>query len=345
MWRSPCGAPLVPVWPDLRRSAIATADRSVWRYRSWLPLPESTRPITLGEGGTPLVPAAIGGRQVLFKMEFLQPTGSFKDRGSSVLAAVLSGAGVKRAVEDSSGNAGASLAAYLARAGISLRLYVPASTPPVRVAQAVACGARVDATAVSRTEATIKAVRAARGSRVYASHAYSPYFLAGQATLAFELFEDLGGRLPDAVVAPVGHGVLLLGLYHGFRQLVRAGLAAPMPRLFGVQASACSPIAGAWRRGAEEARDGARRPTRAVGIGVSDPPRSREVLRAVRDTGGAMTTVAERELVRAQRRLARLGWYVEAASAAPVAALSDLVPLLGSSEVIVVPLTGSGLKG
>jgi len=344
VWRSAAGAPLVPRWPLPSWNAVDEGTRSVWRYRAWLPLPAGTEPLTLGEGGTPLVPVTVLGIPVQVKVDYLQPTGSYKDRGSAVLAAALTAAGVRSAVEDSSGNAGASLAAYLGRAGIALKLFVPQGTPPVRVAQAAAAGAKVDTRAATRAQATELAMAAATGSVVYASHVYSPYFLAGQATMAFELYEELGRRAPDRVIVPVGHGVLLLGLYHGFRQLQLAGLTGHVPRLYGVQAAVCAPVYQAFAKGADCVTKVAPRRTAAVGISIAEPPRGREVLAAVRETGGAVLSVSEAEIRRGQSLAAKSGWYVEAASAAAVAAVAKLDKVLAGDGITVLPLTGSGLK-
>jgi threonine synthase len=346
LWRSPAGAPLLPVWPRLEPDQVDATTRSVWRYRAWLPVPGAAPAITLGEGGTPLVESHLCGCRVHLKMEYLQPTGSYKDRGSAVLAAALTVAGTRRAVEDSSGNAGASLAAYLAAAGIRLRLFVPAGTPPARVAQAEAAGALVDRQAASRSEAAALAQQAAMGRGVvYASHVFSPYFLAGQSTMAFEMAEDLAGRVPDSVVVPLGSGVLLLGLYHGFLEMRRSGLTSGMPRLFAVQAAACAPIHRAWARGATQVTAVRPRPTGAVGIAVAAPPRGAAVLSAVRASGGAVLRVTEAQMRRAREQLARRGWFVELSSAAPVAALGQIRARLADDEIVIIPLTGSGLKG
>lgn len=343
-WLSPAGAPLLPDWPKFRIKDIDDSARSVWRYRSMLPVDAEIEPVTLGEGGTPLVASSLLGIRILVKVDYLQPTGSYKDRGSAVLATALRAEKIRQAVEDSSGNAGASLAAYLARTGVSLQLFVPGSTPAIRVAQAVACGAEVDTSAESRAAAAEMAQSAISGNTAYASHVYSPHFLAGQATMAYEIWEDMGRRLPDNVVMPLGHGVLLLALYHGFRQLVRAGRAERIPRLFGVQARACSPMYQAFVRGSEVAAAVSPRPTMAIGIGVAEPPRSREVLAAVRETGGAIVSLSESEIRRGQALAANLGWYVEPSAASAIAAVVKLDKVVDAADVTLVPLTGSGLK-
>ncbi|RIL05626.1 threonine synthase, partial [bacterium] len=249
-WRCACGAAWTPVVPPFDPGAIAHGTRTVWRYAANLPPLGPVPPVTLGEGGTPLADVPLAGRRVWAKLEHLQPSGAYKDRGAAVLAAALAGSGVTDAVEDSSGNAGASLAACLARAGIALRLFVPAGTPVAKRRQALAHGAVVVADAPSRQAATDRAQAAIGPATAYASHVYSPWFLAGQMTLAWEIWEDLGRRAPDHVVVPAGHGLLLLGLYHGFEALARAGLVERVPALHGAQADACAPLAAAFARGA-----------------------------------------------------------------------------------------------
>jgi len=344
-WRCACGAPLLPVMPRFDPEAIETQDRSVWRYRAMLPVPAGARALTLGEGGTPFLLASVVGLSIWLKLEYLQPSGSYKDRGAAVLASALAHAGVAEAVEDSSGNAGASLAAYLTGSNIPLHLYAPATTPPAKLRQALAHNALVDTSARTRAEATRCAQAAISETTVYASHAYSPYFLAGLMTLAWEMWEGLGRTAPGNLIVPVGHGVLLLALYEGFRLLEEAGLIARLPRLFGVQARACAPIYEAFIRGARDVAAVPSSPTAAGGLQIDLPPRGPEVLAAVRATRGTIINVSEEEIQRGQSLAANLGWFVEPSAAAAVAGLMKLDKIIEPGESVVVPLTGSGLKG
>ncbi len=341
-WRCECGG----CW-DLKlaafdRLAIEPACRAPWRYPFILPAP--LKPCTLGEGGTPLVSAVLEGLAVQVKLEFLQPTGCHKDRGSSVLAAALRAAGVQTAIEDSSGNAGASLAAYAARAGVRLELYVPSRTPVSKLRQASAYGAQIDRSAEDREAAARLARQAVSDERPYASHVFSPFFLAGQASLALELWEDLERQAPDAVVVPLGNGILLYGLYLGFAALRAGGCIRQLPRLIGVQAAACAPLATAFASGADDVVGVPARPTRAVGVRVAAPPRARSVLNAVRVSDGLIVAVSERAIAKGVGVAARHGWYLEPSAATAVAALSLLRRELSSVGRIVVVLTGSGLK-
>ncbi len=342
-WRSSAGETLectsLPFDPD----SIESSERSIWRYRAMLPVPDNVAPVTLGEGWTPLVEASLVGIPIKAKLEFVQPTASYKDRGSALLAAMLQHSGVKNAVEDSSGNAAASLAAYASRINMPIKLFVPGETAGgVRVRQAIAYGAEVDAAATTRSEAAARAQAAISGSTAYASHVYSPYFLAGQMTLAWEIWEDCG--VPNSIIVPVGHGILLLGLHRGFKALLAAGLIDTMPRLFGVQSRDCGPIYHAYMRGAKKTFPSVSGNSIATSISVDDPPRGRDVLAAVRETGGTMISVNDSEIRRGMSLVANLGWYVEPASAAAVAGVVKLDKLLPVDGTVVVPLTGSGLK-
>lgn len=304
-------------------------------------LPETGEIVSMGEGLTPLVKVNWKGMPVYFKLEYLSPTGSFKDRGTTVLVSFLRGMGIREVVEDSSGNAGASLAAYAARAGMRARIFVPAHASPAKKAQIAIYGAELMEVKGPREEAA-KAVREeAEKGFYYASHYYNPLILEGMKTVAYEIWEQLG-KIPDAVVLPVGHGTLLLGLYQGFRDLLEAGLASSMPVLYGVQARNCSPLFEAFRLGVEEVAGYNPVPTIAEGISIARPLRAKEILRAVRETGGEILAVEEGEILKGREELARKGFFVEPTSAVAVAALDHLLHLRG--KILVIPLTGSGLK-
>jgi threonine synthase len=303
--------------------------------------------VTLGEGMTPLLDARHRAG-VKYKLDFLFPTGSFKDRGSTVLTSCLRELGVTRAVEDSSGNAGSSMAAYFAAAGIDSTIFVPESTSPAKMHQIRAFGARLAPTSGSRADVT-RAAEAAADAGFYASHLWSPYFLAGTMTFAFEIWEQLGGRTPERVIVPAGGGTLLLGAWLGFRQLVASGATDRVPALIGVQADRFAPLGHAFAAG-RESLDGMTIPegeTLAEGIRVRHPPRARQILRAARESGGRIETVTDAEIRDAWAALAGQGLYVEP-TAAVAAALAERLAAEETSEpdtITVVALTGSGLKG
>src|SRR2546425_4652459 len=251
-WRCPsCHGPLElpaaaigPVaWPSMAPPSAG----GVWRYERWLPV---RHPLSLGEPITPIVRGTWAGADVRWKVEGALPSGSFKDRGSAVLVSWLAAREVARVVDDSSGNAGASLAAYCSRAAIACQVHVPDSVSPAKLRQLSAYGAEVVLVPGPRAAATESAQRvAATGRAVYASHLWSPLFLLGTSTFAWEAWEQLGRAVPDAVVVPLGGGSLLLGAARGFAALREAGLTSKAPRLYGIQSTACEPLAAAFRAG------------------------------------------------------------------------------------------------
>ncbi|WP_037864666.1 threonine synthase [Streptomyces sp. NRRL S-340] len=311
---------------------------SLWRYAETLPLAPPS--VSLGEGRTPLVTLT---DEVSAKLDYLMPTLSFKDRGAVLLAQLAQRTGPRRVVADSSGNAGTAIAAYCARARLPCTVYVPLGTSAKKLEQIEAHGARLEIVDGDRTAAGTAAQRAAdEPETFYASHVYNPYFLHGTKTYVHELWEDLGGRLPDVLVLPVGNGTLLLGAALAVSELYGAGLLDRRPALWAVQAAAVAPLADAWAQGAEELTGTTPlAPTYAEGIAIPRPPRARQILRAVRGSGGTFLTVTEDQIRHAQLDLASRGLYVEATGVACWAAVRE--GALGGRSA-VVPLCGAGLK-
>jgi threonine synthase len=345
MWRCECGGAFdVDGLPGFDPATVDPSAPGLWRYRATFPLPEGAMPVTLGEVMTPLVQAELDGLDFHCKVEYLSPTGSFKDRGTAVLVSFLRAIGVKEVVEDSSGNAGASVAAYTARAGIACTVFVPAHASPAKQAQIAAFGAKLVGVPGPRENAARAVQEAAAEGAYYASHYYNPLGLAGLKTVAYELWEQLGRRAPDNVVLPAGHGTLLLGIYRGFCDLKQAGLISRLPRLFAVQAETCAPIHAAFVRGSAEPVTVEEGATIAEGVRIARPLRGREILAAVRESGGQVLAVPDEETLVGRDVLARRGLYIEPTSAVAVAALTHLRPIIGADEITVVPLTGSGFK-
>jgi threonine synthase len=328
----------------LARSDIVTADRSLWRYRRWIAHQEPPR-IALGEGWTPFVRREFEGHEIGWKCDFLNPSGSFKDRGVAVMVNFLVAQHVTSVTEDSSGNGGASLATYAAAASLDCSIYVPASTSAGKVAQIAATGARIVKIPGDRQAVTDAALNDVSGA-YYASHNWHPMFAEGVKTIGYEIWEQLSFRAPDVIVVPVGGGSNLLGCFRAFKELAANGETPRIPRLVGVQTVACDPLARAMQEGAENYVQVEPRPTIAEGIAISRPIRSREILAAVRDTGGTIISVSETEVRDAYHRLARMGFFVEPTSATAAAGLRRLLQVRAaeSSNSIVVILTGSGLK-
>ena len=280
--------------------------------------------VSLGEGWTPLVERRWDGAAVLFKLELQMPTGSFKDRGSAVMLNHLIEVGVGTIPgaihEDSSGNAGSSIATYAAAAGLACRIYVPAAAPRGKVVQIAASGADLRAIPGTRQDVTEAALRAV-GESFYASHNWQPFFIEGTKTLAYELWEQLGFRVPDNILVPTGYGSNILGLERGFDELERSGEIDRRPRLFAVQAANCAAFGAAWTAGADDYVPFAPAPTAADGIATVKPVRTREVLNALRRSGGAVVAVPEAEIAPALAELGRLGLFVEPTAATAAAAL------------------------
>ena len=345
LWHCDCGGPLdLEPGPGPRRSDIDADDASLWRYRAALALREAPR-VSLGEGWTPLVTRHWDGAPVRFKLESQMPTGSFKDRGTAVMLNHLLQVGVGLIHEDSSGNAGSSIATYAAAAGLRCRIYVPASAPRGKVVQIAAAGAGVRAIRGTR-EAVTEAALAAIGESFYASHNWHPYFIEGTKTLAYELWEQLGFAVPDNILVPTGYGSNILGLDRGFDELIRQGEIARRPRLFAIQAENCSALAAAWALGAADYVPFTPTATIADGIATVKPVRTAEVLAALRRSGGGVVTVSEAEIGPALKTLGRLGLFVEPTAATAGAALSRLLRdrTIRPDETTIVVLTGHGLK-
>jgi threonine synthase len=313
----------------------------MWRYRHAFGLPENSPLICLGEGLTPLVWGDIDGHPVAFKLEFTNPSGSFKDRGSALLVSFLISRGVGQAVEDSSGNAGASFAAYAARGGLKCRIFIPESASGPKRAQIEAYGAELVAVPGPRSQAFQAVQEVVEKGVVYASHAYLPFGLPGYASAAYEIVEQLSSA-PGTVIVPVGHGNFLLGLAYGFMALKQSGIIDQIPRLVGVQVRACAPLWSVFTYGSEGLARVPEEETLAEGIRVRNPARSGTVIQAVQHTSGLFILVDEGDILPARDELARKGIYVEPTSAVILPAFRQII---GSTPgPIVSLLTGSGLK-
>lgn len=325
---------LPPAWGPLGKGGLL-------RYRASLPLATEIPLTSLGEGNTPLLPIPGRDRQVYFKLEHLNPTGSYKDRGTVVLASALAHAGVRQVAEDSSGNAGASLAAYAARLGIAAKIFVPEAASGPKRQQIAGYGAEVVAVAGPRSLAAQAVLEAVGQGEVYASHVYQPHALGGYATIAYEIVEQLG-QAPGSVLMPVGHGSLLLGLWLGFEALLLHHRIERLPRLIGVQAAACAPVWAVYHGGAAALSLVTEGETLAEGIRVRNPLRGDQVLGAIEKSKGAMAVVEEGRIHAAQQELARAGIDMEPTSAVIWPAMDDLWPDL--DPPIVAVITGAGWK-
>lgn len=320
----------------------------LWRYAAMLPVvaPGHER-ITLGEGWTPLIADTWGNRPVYWKLDALMPSGSYKDRGVSVMVNWLAGLGAVTVVDDSSGNAGASLACYAARADLQACIYVPASAPTPKKAQVVVYGAELVEVPGPRDAATQAAAAASRmvKSIKYASHAWHPAFLLGQMTTAWEIWEQLGRRVPDWFIAPTGHGGSLLGTWRGFQHLQSSGVTDKLPRLVAVQAEPYTPLYEAFHGQRDKIEPSPRlEKISADGIAISKPVRSTALLAALRRSQGTAIAVTEEEVQEYGEQLAQRGLFVEPTSAVVATALDRLADQIKPDETVVAVLTGHGLK-
>jgi threonine synthase len=313
----------------------------MWRYRHVFNLPDGAPVISLGEGNTPLIWDEVMGRKVAFKLEYLCPTGSFKDRGAALLVSFLQSRGVEAAVEDSSGNAGAAFAAYAARAGMMARVFVPDYASGPKRHQIEAYGAQLTRILGPRSSTSEAVRRAADKGAIYASHAYLPHGILGFATIAYELLDQIGAA-PGSVIVPVGQGSLILGIGRGFEALRESGLTAQIPKLVGVQARACAPLWALFSYGPASLGWVGEGTTAAEGIRIQHPVRGDAVFKMVESSEGLFVAVDEEEILPGQEQLARRGFFVEPTSAVTWPALSQMVGDL--PEPIVVILTGSGFK-
>jgi len=346
-WRCDCGGAWEPVFPAaFEAGRIHPEDCGIWRYGDLLPLDVHQPSRVMGVGWTPLVPVSVAGREVHLKLEFLSPSGSFKDRGVNAMVNQLAVMGASSLAEDSSGNAGASLAAHAARFGLEAEVFVPATTSPAKIQQIAIYGAKVTPVPGPRQAAADAVQASLRPGRAYASHAYNPAYLAGQTTAAYELWEQLDRSAPDWIILPTAQGGQFLGLYFGFSQLLVAGQIERLPHLVAVQAERVSPIVQAWENGWDHipavTPTG---PTLAEGAAIPRPVRDKRILQALRESGGLAVAVSEDEIGAAQAVMAHHGYYIEPTSALAYAGFLQLKDRIGVEERVVLTLTGSGLKG
>ncbi len=304
------------------------------RYKLMLPVEPV---ISLGEASTPLVERRVMGVRVYFKLEHLNPTGSFKDRG---VVEVLSHAyrmGFKSVIEDSSGNTGVSVAAYASALGMESIVVVPESAPEGKKNLLRALGARV-VEAIDRGSAYKKAVELSK-KHAYVAHLWNPLFIEGVKTMAYESYEQ--GFDGDFIITPVGSGTLMLGLYWGFKNLVEAGALEYAPRIIAVQGASVSPLYDKLYRTKPSCES-----QLADGIMVPDPPRINDLIEAVKESRGSVHVVCDDEVVRGLKKLVKMGFIVEPTSAVSLAVLEELINdgVVGAGDTILIPLTGSGLK-
>jgi threonine synthase len=355
-----CGGPLL-VRYDLALlretwslDSFASAPNSMWRYAPVLPVQLATSIISLGEGMTPLlaVPrtgARIGASDLLVKDEGLNPTGSFKARGLSCAVSMCVELGIRKLAIPSAGNAASALAAYAAAAGIEAHIFMPQDVPQSNFIECKAYGARV--TLVEGLISDCARIVAERGPGegwFDISTLKEPYRIEGKKTLGYELAEQLGWELPDAIFYPTGGGVGMIGMWKAFEEMEALGwVGAKRPKMIAVQAEGYQPVVRAFHEGAERSRfwDGAE--TVASGLRVPKPLGDFLVLRAVRESGGTAVAVPDADLIDAGIQLAaEEGIFISPEGAACIVGAEKLLRegFLKRDDKIVIYNTGSGLK-
>ena len=356
-----CGAPLLAEY-DLEAAAetvspLALAGRSftLWRYDELLPVRNPAFRVTLGEGGTPLLPLyrlgqKLGLSNLVAKHEGLNPTGCFKDRGMAVAVSRAWELGARALVTPSAGNAGGAMAAYAARAGLPAHVFMPMDAPVPNIVEVRATGGNLWLVDGLIDEAGRQAHElTATGEAFNLATLREPYRIEGKKTMGYELAEQLGWRLPDVVVYPTGGGTGLIGMWKAFAEMEALGWIEPgrRPRMVSVQASGCAPIVAAFRAGAEESVPWRDAQTDAAGLRVPHALGDFLILQAVYDSRGLAIAVKDAEMVAAQRQLgATEGIFAGLEAAATVAAAAKLREsgwLAGDEEVLLL-ITSSGLK-
>lgn len=346
LWRCRCGGLLdVEFQPRFERKKIKRRKPTMWRYREAIPIEKDSDIVSFDEGFTPLIKIPISGRLIWVKQEQLFPTGSYKDRGSSVLVSQIKSLKLSHIAEDSSGNAGSSISAYCAKIGVSCDIYVPESTLPGKLAQVELYGARLHLVPGNR-EDTASAVMEAAKTHYYASHSWNPFFFQGVKTFAYEICEQLDWKAPDTIILPVGNGSLLLGAAIGFNDLLRAGIISTLPRLIAIQAENCAPLFQAFKNNLPELPRLDCLKTVAEGIAIAAPIRWKHILKAITASGGDMIAVREDAINSALYDICRSGFYIEPTSAVAIAGVREYLKHEHpkQKEVIISVFTGHGLK-
>jgi len=355
-----CGQ-MLAVRYDLARAAssvskdeLSRRPPGMYRFREMLPLGSGEDPVTLGEGGTALLPlprlaAHLGMRHLWAKDEGQNPTGSFKARGLGMAVTKARGLGVTGLMIPSAGNAGGAAAVYGARAGLPVAVVVPRSTPPAAIAEAALAGAHVFTVDGSIADAgRLIAGVAPRLGWFDLATLKEPYRLEGKKTMGLELAEQLGWETPDMLIYPTGGGTGLVGIWKAFDELATMGwIKAAQPAFVAVQAAGCAPVVKAWQDGADTTAVWDNPVTDAPGLRVPGPFAGRQMLRILRETGGHGRAVGEDEIVDAQRLVARLeGIWTAPEAAAALAALiqmKDAGAVAADTRAVMV-FTGCGLK-
>ncbi len=340
-WQCDCGGYLsYEFMPIFTKADIKTERHNMWRYDFAYPLKYEELSTTYNEGLTPLVKVGINTCNLYAKMESLMPTGSFKDRGTVMVVNYLKKNSVEKITEDSSGNAGASVAGYCALAKIPCEIYVPKATSKGKLIQMKAYGAKIYEIEGTREDV---AEAAQKHKESYAGHNWHPLFIQGTKSIAYELWEQNNFKAPENIIASAGNGSVILGLYYGFKELLHNNQIDKLPRLFAVQAENCNPI---YREYIGSESNEPFKATIAEGISLRVPNKGSKVVQAVRETGGEVLSVKEEKIIQAVKTIAKHGFYVEPTSAAAYAGLESLCEreIIKANDHVIWVISGNGLK-
>src|SRR5438270_9288225 len=335
----------------LTHEALATREKSLWRYREVLPLPGDVEPVSLGEGGTPLLRAKkfADNIELWIKDESLNPTQSFKARGMSVAVSMAKYLGASKLAAPSAGNAGGALAGYAARAGLEAHIFMPRDTPRANIIECREVGAHVTWIdgLITDCGAEIAKRKTAEGW-FDMSTLKEPYRVEGKKTLGYELAEQMDWRLPDAVLYPTGGGTGLIGMWKAFDEMEKLGwIGSNRPRMFTVQASGCAPIVRAFEAGEKFAAEFPDAHTLASGLRVPKAVGDFIMLDILRKSGGGALTVDDEEMIAASREIgAGEGLFAAPEGAACFVAARKLLAegKIGPNERVVIFNTGSEIK-
>jgi threonine synthase len=354
-----CGKPLFAIYDldavrkleDLKHSRFPEREKSLWRWRELLPLPKGIDPISLGEGGTPLLRANNFAKDVdlWIKDESLNPTQSFKARGMSVAVSMAKYLGAKKLAAPSAGNAGGALAAYAARAGLEAHIFMPRDAPRANIVECRELGAHVTLIDGLITDCGAEiAKRKEKEGWFDVSTLREPYRVEGKKTLGYEMAEQLDWKLPDVILYPTGGGTGLIGMWKAFDEMEKLGWLDPKrPRMFSIQASGCAPIVRAFEAGEKFAGEFPNAHTIASGLRVPKAIGDFLMLDILRKSNGGAMAVADEEMIRAVPEVGeKEGLFVAPESAACFIAFNKLraAGQIDHHERVVIFNTGSGIK-
>jgi threonine synthase len=355
-----CGSPLLVDYNYAKAAETITPetvkdrDATMWKYLELLPVFDDENIITLGEGGTPILPSRSIGTvwglpRLYFKDETVNPTGSFKARGLGMMISRAKELGISQVIIPTAGNAGSAVAAYAARAGICCKIIMPKDVPAPFLVDCVYHGAQVELVEGSIKDCGIRAAELVKSEGWFsAATLKEPYRIEGKKTMGYELAEQFDFNLPDVIIYPTGGGTGLIGMWKAFQEMKTMGwLKGPLPKMVSVQADGCAPIPRAYDNGETHAKEWENPHTLAAGLRVPSAVGDFLMLEAIRDSGGTAVAVSDEELMDQTMALSsREGIFSSPEGGASVACLKRLLDsgFITPDDSVVVYITGSGYK-